>query len=146
MERPVGVTILAVLYFIFAALTAIAGLLSFVGGSMLSRLAGSSSPAAGAGVLLAMGGAVIGIICLVIAALYFVVGYGFIKLQNWARILAVVFTGISVLFGLFGLVSILLHMAVFQIVFQGVILAIEIWVLVYLFKPHVKQAFGATGF
>ena len=25
-------------------------------------------------------------------------------------------------------------------------LAIQIWILVNLFKPHVKQAFGATGF
>ena len=146
MERPVGVTILAVLYFIFAALTAIASILSFVGGSMLSGLAGSSSPAAGAGVLLAMGGAVIGVICLVVAAIDFALGYGFIKLQNWARILAIVFLGISVIFGLLGLVGILTHMAVFQLVFQGVILAIEIWILVYLFKPHVKQAFGATAF
>jgi hypothetical protein len=40
----------------------------------------------------------------------------------------------------------LAHLAVGVLVFRLVFLAIEIWILVYLFKPHVKQAFGATGF
>lgn len=144
MERPVGVTILAVLYFIGAAFAALGGIIFILGGSMLSGILGrSSSPAAAGTSLLALGGAVIGVICLVVAALDFALGYGFIKLQNWARILAIVFTGISVVFGLVGLVSILTHLAMFQMVFQVFILAIEIWILVYLFKPHVKQAFGA---
>lgn len=144
MERPVGVTILAVLYFIGAAFTAICGLLFIVGGSLLSSMARSGG--AGAGALLAMGGAVVGVIFLVIAVLDFVLGIGFIKLQNWARILSIIFTGISVLFGLFGLVSVFAHPMMVQVVFQVVVLAIEIWILVYLFKPHVKQAFGATSF
>ena len=147
MERPVGVTILAVLYFIGAAFAAMGGILFILGGSMLSGILGqSSSPAAAGTSLLALGGAVVGAICLVVAVLDFALGFGFIKLQNWARILAIVFTGISVVFGLLGMVTILAHLAVFQLVFQGVVLAIEIWILVYLFKAHVKQAFGATGF
>jgi hypothetical protein len=146
MERPVGVTILAVLYFIGAACSAIAGILIIVGGSALSgALGSSSSPAAVGGTLLAMGGAVVAVICLVLAALYFVLGYGFIKLQNWVRILAIICTGIFILVELFGLVSIAAHMGMFQVVFQIVTLAVAIWVLVYLFKSNVKQAFGASA-
>jgi len=29
---------------------------------------------------------------------------------------------------------------------QIIVVAIDVWILIYLFKPHVKQAFGATSF
>jgi len=35
---------------------------------------------------------------------------------------------------------------VFALMIRFIVLALQIWILVYLFKPHVKQAFGATGF
>jgi hypothetical protein len=143
MERPTGVTILAVLYFIFAAFLGLCGILFIVGGSMLSGLAQSGGPGSA---LFAMGGAVVGGFFLVLALLDLAIGIGFIKLQNWARVLAIVLIAIGVLFGLLGLASMLAHLAVGVLVFRLVFLAIEIWILVYLFKPHVKQAFGATGF
>ena len=143
MERPTGVTILAVLYFIGTAILGICGLLFIVGGSMMSSLAQSGGPGSA---LFAAGGAVIGGICLVLAVVELAIGIGFIKLQNWARIVSIVFTGIAVLFGVLGLFSLLAHMMMFALVIRFITLAIQIWILVYLFKPHVKQAFGATGF
>jgi hypothetical protein len=143
MQRPTGVTILAVLYFIGAAFLGLCGILFIVGGSMLSGLAQSGGPGSA---LFAMGGAVVGGIFLVLAVLDLAIGIGFIKLQNWARILAIILIAIGVLFGLLGLASMLAHLVVGVLVFRLVFLAIEIWILVYLFKPHVKQAFGATGF
>ena len=83
---------------------------------------------------------------LVIAVLDLAIGIGFIKLQNWARIVAIILIGIGVLFGLIGLLSMFVHLMIFALVFRVIFLAIEIWILVYLFKPHVKQAFGAAGF
>jgi hypothetical protein len=143
MERPTGVTILAVLYFIGTAFLGICGLLFIAGGTMLSGLARSGGPGSA---LFAAGGAVIGAVFFVIALLELAIGIGFIKLQNWARVVAIVFTGIAVLFGVLGMFSLLLHMMVFAMMFRVVVLAIQIWILVYLFKPDVKQAFGATGF
>ena len=143
MERPTGVTILAVLYFIGTAFLAICGLLFIVGGSMLSGLAQSGGPGSA---LFAAGGAVVGAFFLVLALLELAIGIGFIKLQNWARVVAVVFTGIAVLFGALGMFSMLAHVMVFALTIRLITLAIQIWILVYLFKPHVKQAFGATGF
>ena len=143
MERPTGVTVLAVLYFIGAAFLGLCGILFIVGGSMLSGLAQSGGPGSA---LFAMGGAVVGGIFLVLALLDLAIGIGFIKLQNWARVLAIILIAIGVLFGLLGLVSMLAHLVVGVLVFRLVFLVIEIWILVYLFKPHVKQAFGATGF
>ncbi|MGB9465026.1 MAG: hypothetical protein WBR10_07930 [Candidatus Acidiferrum sp.] len=143
MERPTGVTILAVLYFLGTALLGLCGLLFIVGGSMLSSLAQSGGPGSA---IFAMGGAVVGTIFLVLALVDLALGIGFLKLQNWARVVAIVLIGIGVLFGLLGMVSLLLHLVLFTLVFRMIVLAIQIWVLVYLFKPHVKQAFGATGF
>jgi len=144
MERPTGVTILAVLYFIGTAILAICGLFFFVlGGSMLSGMAQSGGPWS---TILAAGGAVVGALFLVFALLQLALGIGFIKLQNWARVVAIVLTGIAVLFGAIGMLSLLAHVMVFALVVRVITLAIQIWILVYLFKPHVKQAFGATSF
>lgn len=144
MERPTGVTILAVLYFIGTAILAICGLFFFVlGGSMLSGMAQSGGPWS---TILAAGGAVVGAMFLVFALLQLALGIGFIKLQNWARVVAIVLTGIAVLFGAIGMLSLLAHVMVFALVTRVITLAIQIWILVYLFKPHVKQAFGATSF
>ena len=143
MERPTGVTILAVLYFIGTAFLGLCGILFIVGGSMLSGLAQSGGPGSA---ILAAGGALVGAIFLVLALLELAIGIGFIKLQNWARVVAIVFTGIAVLFGVLGMFSLLAHVMVFALMIRFIVLALQIWILVYLFKPHVKQAFGATGF
>src|SRR5580692_10665827 len=131
MERPTGVTILAVLYFIGTAILGFCGLLFIVGGSMLSGLGQSGGPGSA---ILAAGGAVVGSIFLVLALLELAIGIGFIKLQNWARVVAIVFTGIAVLFGLLGMLSLFVHMMVFAMMFRVIVLAIQIWILVYLFK------------
>jgi hypothetical protein len=143
MERPTGVTVLAVLYFIGAVFLGLGGLGFLVGGSALAAMAKSGGPGSA---LFAAGGAIIGGFFLVFAILDLALGIGFIKLQNWARVLAIVLTGIGVLFGLLGLLSVAMHMMVFQMAFQVIVLAVEVWIVVYLFKPHVKEAFGATGF
>jgi hypothetical protein len=143
MERPTGVTILAVLYFLGAAVLGLVGLGFIVGGSALAAMAKSGGPGAA---IFAAGGAIVGLFFLVIAAVDLALGIGFIKLQNWARVIAIVFTAIGLLFGLFGLLNVVMHMMVFQMVFQLLVLGLEVWIVTYLFKPEVKQAFGAASF
>src|SRR5579859_245584 len=104
MERPTGVTILAALYFIGAAFLALCGILFIVGGSMLSGLVHGGGPGSA---LFAMGGAVVGGIFLVLAVLDLAIGIGFIKLQNWARVVAIILIGIGVVFGLLSMASLL---------------------------------------
>lgn len=144
MERPTGVTIIAVLYFLGAACLGLAGLGFLVGGSAVAAALAKSGGAGGG--LFAAGGAIIGGFFLVCAIVDLALGVGFVKLQNWARVIAIVFTGIAMLFGLFGLMGVMLHFALFRVVFQLLVLGLEVWIVTYLFKPEVKQAFGATGF
>jgi len=141
MERPTGVTVLAVLSFIFAGLCVCVAFGAMVGGAVLASMV-ASMPATfvGAGAVIVAG------ICFFFAVLYGVDGYGLLKLQNWARILTIVVAGLSLLFAAFGALAALSHLQVLFLFRELLIIAVDVLVLTYLLKPHVKQAFGATGF
>jgi hypothetical protein len=142
MERPTGVTILAVLAFIGAGLLVLAALGVLLGGAMVANMAARP----GMGMMAGIGGAVLGGFFVVIAAVYAVVGAGFLKLQNWARVLTIVLCGLGVLFYALGILTALVHFHPLLVVWRAVLLAVDLWIVLYLLKPHVKQAFGATGF
>jgi len=131
MERPTGVTILAVLCFVFAGLALLAALALMFMGGMLGQMVESS----GMGTMLAGAGAIVGVVVLIGAALYFLVGFGLWKLKNWGRILAIVFVAL----GLFSSLS-PFQAGVFG--WQLFICLLDIWIIIYLLKPHVKQAFS----
>ena len=99
MERPTGVTILAVVAFIFGAAFALGALGMFLGGAVLSRMGNSG----GLGMLAGVGGAVLGVVCLGFAAVYIVDAMGLLKVANWARILTIILVGLSLLRSTFGM-------------------------------------------
>jgi hypothetical protein len=113
---------------------------------MMSHVAAYPQLAIVAGV----GGALIGVICLVFAGLEVAIGIGLWKLQNWARVLTIVLCGLALLSSCFTLLFALTHM--FGVFFFGlffrrlVLAAVQVWIVIYLLKPQVKQAFGTTGF
>lgn len=144
MERPAGVTIIAVLGIIGGAVLAMIGLILCTGGALFSGMA--QRPL---GIMIGAGSAVVGVILLGIAALYIVTAIGLLKLQAWARILAIVLTVGGLFLSVLGLFDAFRypHMLFFfgVLVRHIVVIAIDVWILVYLFQPNVKQAFGATG-
>jgi uncharacterized membrane protein (DUF2068 family) len=146
MQRPTGVTILAILAFIGAGMLVMAALVLFAGGALVSRFANMPQ----AGMIAGVAGAVLAAICLAFAVLEFVVGLGLWKLQNWARILTIVLICFALLSSVLGLLMGLTHMFgmfFFMLFFRRIVIAaIQVWIVIYLLKPHVKQAFGATGF
>jgi hypothetical protein len=142
MERPTGVTILAVLAFIGAGMLVLAALGVLVGGAMVGSLAAHPGMGMFAGAL----GAIIGVVFLGFAILYVVVGIGFLKLQNWARVLVIVLSGLGALVNGLGILTALFQFHPLIVVGRAIGLAINLWIAMYLLKPHVKQAFGATGF
>jgi hypothetical protein len=80
------------------------------------------------------------------AALLVAIGIGLIRLQNWARILLVVFIGLELLMVARALAFSASHALAFSPGRLLIVGFIVVGVLVYLFRPHVKQAFGATRF
>jgi hypothetical protein len=147
MQRPTGVTVIAVLDFIGAGFCVIAALLMFMGGSMLASFFGAAAangatgaaPAAG---IMASIGIIAGVIVLCFGALAVFVALGLLKLKNWARITTIVLAALGLLSSLRNLI------AAFHgggMVVTIIILAYYIWVIWYMLQPNVKAAFGQTA-
>ena len=136
MERPVGVTILAVLALVAGGLVALGGLL-MVGGGAVAGAVGAATAGAGGGVaavggIFAMG---MGVFMLLWAALSIAFGVGALQLRRWAWVLGIICEGLGVLMNLGNLMHGHAGGAIFGLVINGVIL----W---YLFQPDVKRAFA----
>ena len=141
MARPTGVTILAVLSFLGAGLYLLTAAGMFLVGSSAGIAAMAGRGGNMGGPLAAMG-AFAGIACLILAVLCLVNGIGLLKLLGWARLLTIVLTAIGIVFEVLGIVRALSGMHVGFIVWDLILIAIDAWILMYLFKPHVKAAFG----
>lgn len=141
MERPAGVTLVAVLAFVSAFFLCFAAFGMFLGGAILSSLADRP----GLGMVAGMGGAIVGVVFLGIAVVDLVLGIGLWKLQNWARILTVILVSLGLILNALGLLRSVLHVHVIAFLMQGIVIAIDVWIVVYLLKPHVKQAFAGSS-
>ena len=147
MERPTGVTVISVLHFISAGFCLLCALFAFLAGAVITQMIRSATAGAPAGMqALAAGmGAILGVIFIVLAGLNLLLGIGLWKLANWARILQIVLLALGLVFGVLGLLVGFIHFHAGILLFRLIIMAIQLWIVVYLFKPHVKQAFGATS-
>lgn len=139
MGRPTGVTIIAVLQFIGAGIAVLAGLGLMLGGGFVASIM-SQQQSAGAGVLAAIGAAA-GVAFLFAAAIAVLLGWGMLKLKEWARIVTIVLSALGALGGVLGLFAVLAHIAVVGIFWALCRLAINGSIIWYLLQPHVKAAF-----
>jgi hypothetical protein len=117
-ERPLGVTILGILWIIGGLLALLGGLGVAVVGTLV------------AGII----GLVLGFVFIIIGLVDLVLGIGCFKAWPWVWTIGVIFSILSILAGL---VSLLTSGAGALI---SIIIAIVI--LYYLFQPHVKAYFG----
>jgi len=144
MARPTGVTILAVLSFLAACLYLFAAAGMFLLGSSagLAAMAGRGGNMGGP---LAAMGAFAGIAFLILAVLCLVNGIGLLKLRGWARLLTILLTLLGIVFEVMGIVRAMAPMMIGLIVWDVILIVIDVWILMYLFKPHVKAAFGGPA-
>ena len=73
-----------------------------------------------------------------------VIGYGLLKLKNWARIVSIVFAVIGIVGSLPGLFSALGHVVIFTLVVNLIGIGIDALIVWYLLQPDVKKAFAAA--
>jgi hypothetical protein len=122
--RPTGVTILAILEII-------SGVIAIGIGIFFSALWGSM----GMGMMMDFGGsAVMGLISSIIVALgaiSFLMAWGLLKGKPWAWTITLILTIISLIFDLPSM--------------NIIGLIIDIVILYYLFRPHVKAYFGKSA-
>lgn len=142
MERPTGVTVLAILNFLGAACMVMVGLLFMLGLGLAGLGAGQQS-AGGMAFLMGLG-AIAGVIFLIFAVIAIVVGIGLWRLRNWARILTIILAAISLLPLLPGLMLSMLSLEIFSMMFQLAFAGFYGWIIWYMVQPQVKRAFGAA--
>jgi uncharacterized membrane protein (DUF2068 family) len=125
MQRPLGITILAVLAAIGGVLGIIAGFV-FVG--LSSATAGLALPVSGLiGIL--------GAATIVISVLELALAYGLWGLQPWAWTLGIVLEIARIVIDVLEFRSATASSTIVSIVIAAVI-------LYYLYQPHVRRAFG----
>ena len=124
-QRPTGVTVLSILWFVGAVLLVFGGLLLIAGGSAIGAFYGNQIAAQELALFAAAG--VVVIIFGLAAALE---GWGLWTGRSWAWWVQVVLSALGVL-------SILSFTA--DSILDAAISVLVLW---YLFKPHVKEFFG----
>ncbi len=134
-QRPMGITILAVLAIIGGVLGILGGCSVVAGGALIGAMgaqAGVGGAATGGGLL-----SLYGVVILLIAVADIVFGIGAWTLKPWAWMLGLVLQGVNVVVAL---VSILAGWS--SIGSQLIGLVINGVIIYYLMTPDVKKAFG----
>ena len=142
MNKPAGVIVIAILYFIGTAICLLGGLLFIAGGGFLATLT-QTQQQGGAGIFAALGAAA-GVLFLIIGAVEALVGWGLLKLKNWARIVAIVFSALGALSQLLGLLRSFSNFNIVSVAITLIVLAVHCWIVWYLLTPPVKAAFAGV--
>ncbi len=148
MNRPTGVSVLAILLFIGSALLLLIAIGSFVGGAFIGTMIGASARQPGAGAagagFGAFIGAIVGVGFLIGSVLNAICGYGLWNLKEWGRMLTIILSAIGLVFAAFSLFVSLIHFHIFGLFFLMIRVAIGLLVIWYLSQPQVKAAFAAV--
>lgn len=135
MQKPTGVVILALLCWAGAAFLLLPSLALFFGSSFIAAMVGHQF-----GPIAAFAGVAAGAFLLIMAVIGAVLGWGLWTLQEWARILMIIFQGIGLVLGIVGMFALAFFHPV-GVVFRLVRIAINGVIIWYLVQPNVVAAF-----
>ncbi len=143
MKRPIGVTIIAILTF-FGATILVLGSFAFFFVAFMGMTGGNAGePVSVAIVGMAMAG---GFSLLVLSGVAVCLAIGVLELREWARIVSIasISTGIGcTILSLLRFKGYVVIPVVPSIVCHLFVMVTSIWMLEYLLRPRVKQAFSA---
>ena len=135
-KRPIGITIIAILYITLGILSLLWSSLVFGVGGMTS-MAGSLF---GADAISSFGSSNVwsGTFGIVTAIVQIIVAIGLFTLKRWAWYLAIIAVALTVIQGIIGIFG----GGFFAFVCGGIGLIIPIIILFYLLRPHIRDLFG----
>lgn len=136
MDRPTGISIIAVAYIVLGILSLLWSLVVFgVGGvgALFGGLLGAEGVAA-----LGTTSAWSGFVGVFAALVQFAIGFGLLAMKKWAWILALVGVGLTVIEGVLGIFG----GGVFAFMCGVFGLIIPVAILIYLLTNNVRDAFG----
>jgi hypothetical protein len=138
MKRPIGVTVIAILMFLVAALLILGSAACFFVGVINLTAADSHDPVTAAiiGMTLAAGFSL-----LLLAAINITLGIGVLQLRETARRLCMASISLGVALSLAALFLLILHPPAEMIAAQLLLLAAYLAALAYLVSPRVRLAF-----
>jgi hypothetical protein len=131
MNRPTGVTVIAVLYFLGAAFCVCLAIVFAVGGGLATAFLPPDTQIPRG--VAAAAGALGAIVFFIGGAIAVVIAMGLLNLKEWARIVAIVFACLGLLGAAFALIR--FHP------FGLIRAAINGWILWYLLQPQVVATF-----
>jgi hypothetical protein len=133
MKRPIGITVIAIVFLILGILSFVWSLLVFGFGGMSSLL--SSLFTFSVNVTESFWSGMLG---MVTAAVQFAVGIGLLRMSGWAWYLALIGAGLAVIQGIVGMFS-----GGFFVFFCAAFgLIIPLIIVLYLLRPHIRAMFG----
>ena len=135
--RPLGVTLVGFYQILRGVVGLLFGLSVLLFTGMVAKLASLAAEGNAVERLVHGFGHAAGIVVIVFAIVHMLAGYGLLQMQNWGRLLTLLFSAIGLVLVLPGLV----HAHIFSLFF-GVINAASIF---YLAMPPIKRAFHAEG-
>ena len=144
VRRPIGVTVIAVLTFLGAAILAL-GAVGFFFVAFLGMTGGDSGDPAS--VAIAGLGVAGGFSLLVLSGVAGCLAIGVLELREWARIVSVASIAASIGFTILSLFAVRRYVvlpAVPSIYCHLLVVTTAVWMLAYLLLPRVKQVFGAV--
>jgi hypothetical protein len=136
MKRPTGITIIAIVYIVLAVLSLLwSGLVFGLGGlgSLFGGLFGADNVAA-----MGTSSAWSGFLGIVTALVQIVVAIGLLSLKKWAWFLALISVALTVVQGIVGIFG----GGPFAWMCGILGLLIPVGILIYLFLPGIRKAFG----
>jgi len=135
--RPLGVTLIGFYQILRGVIGLLFGLSILAFAGLAAKLASVAAEGNAVERLLHGLGHVAGLGIIVFAVLHMAAGYGVLQMENWGRLLALLFSAVGLVLVLPGMI----HTHVFSLVF-GLINAASIF---YLAMPPIKRAFHAAG-
>jgi hypothetical protein len=135
--RPLGVTLVGFYQILRGALALVFGLSVLLFTGLAAKLASLAAEGNAVERLLRDFGHIAGLGIVVFAVVHMLAGYGVLQMQNWGRLLTLLFSAIGLVLVLPGLI----HGHMFSLLFG----AINAACIFYLAMPPVKRAFHAEG-